>query len=195
VTLIELVVGLLVSVIVIASASGIIVFATRMLAHDAAGREQADIAEAVLGLVADELRYATEVEALPASQIAAVEDAGGGWRLLCVGDPSGRPAVSGMLWIKHADASSSPWLNAFGPGFYRENTVKIAYRVDRSGTGSSKAVTLDVAVTGPQGGPAVVRSRTLLLVNVAPGSAPDVAEDGAEYPRNGSEPFVLRVQR
>jgi prepilin-type N-terminal cleavage/methylation domain-containing protein len=177
-TLVELIVSLVISGIVIAGASVLILSSTNLFGHAAAKQLDEDVANSVLNVYTKNLRYAAGAGVTPTVDSAdfnTVVTTDTEAYLFVGNGPESTPTVNaeGKLYIKRVGEATAT--NYFGDDFYNTRTIKVAYDtyVNTAGLNSdstpkvtSKGVTVTVFIFR-EGKQALKKSISVEMLNAA----------------------------
>lgn len=125
-TLVELVVGLMLAVIVIAAAGSLIIFGSNLLSNTAErSSQQADVTN-VAAKISEELRLAQSIELV--NEQALPSALSENQHLLYIGDENGNVTNVGFYYVQHGGQDALP-RNYFGVDWYGAYRVSLDYEV------------------------------------------------------------------
>jgi prepilin-type N-terminal cleavage/methylation domain-containing protein len=209
ITLLEVLVTLVISSILIAGTSMLIISGSNLFSHTATRNQDDLLAKSILNVVGGQLIYAASVQALPPStnlQALLQEDG----TVIYVGDHLGDLATGpGRLWFKQNDQASGTSVMLFGEIVYHGRYISLNYRVDQVKLNHEKAVSLTVQVYDQNGEMTCERSRSLNLMNAVTSGellegdtdgekiqsmAPPRPADMGSYPATAGQPLILSIR-
>ena len=165
-TLVEVIVTLIITVIVIAISSTLLITGTNMFARSAQRDIQQNIAETVLSFVSDQLLYAYHIDQKAHLTTGVPEDdyANANGAVLQVMMPDGSTRTGGYLHFRRDNDNQAP-VNVFGSNFYGNYTITLNLDIQARTTSASAYFTLTVTVVNSLGADVLSRTTTKPLLN------------------------------
>ena len=165
-TLVEVIVTLIITVIVIAISSTLLITGTNMFARSAQRDIQQNIAETVLSFVSDQLLYAHHIDqkAHLTTGDPAADYANANGAVLQVMMPDGSTKTGGYLHFRRDNDNQAP-VNVFGNNFYGNYTITLNLDIQARTTSGSANFTLTVTVVNDLGIEVLSRTTTKPLLN------------------------------
>jgi len=165
-TLVEVIVTLIITVIVIAVSSTLLMTGTNMFARSAQRDIQQNIAETVLTFVSDQLLYAYHIDqkAHLATGDPAADYANANGAVLQVMMPDGSTRTGGYLHFRRDNDNQAP-VNVFGSNFYGNYTITLNLDIQARTTSAGAYFTLTVTVVNSLGTEVMSRTTTKPLLN------------------------------
>lgn len=125
-TLVELVVGLMLAVVVIAAAGTFLIFGTNLLSTTAERSFQQSDVTAVASEMAEQLRLAKSVEVVVSDTLpTSLEES---QRIIFIGDKDGAIAHTGYYYYQNAESDTVP-RNSYGISWYEGYHIALDYSV------------------------------------------------------------------
>ncbi|MDR0875502.1 MAG: type II secretion system GspH family protein [Clostridiales Family XIII bacterium] len=161
-TLVELIVVMVIALIIIGLSSGYLISSMNLFGRVTDKELDAEIADAAISFIADELQFASAVE--PVADL--IDTATANTIIYIAEKDTGLPTSgNGYLWFRRAGDPGSA-INIFGSNFYHGKTIGIQYEVNLV-DGDNKAVTVTVDVYDARGNKSLSRSKSVRLLNAA----------------------------
>ena len=191
-TLVEVMVTLIITVIVIAVSSTLVITGTNIFARSAQRDLQNNIAETVLSFVSEQLLYAYDIEQkgfLTADGTSITYSSVNG-AILQVKHPDGGTANGGYLFFRRDGDSGDP-VNIFGNNFYSNYIVELNLDIKAKAGTNSAYFTLTVNVINKNSlnsSPVLSRTMSRPLLNYAKVDRPGL---NAQYGAGGAAQFIF----
>jgi len=168
-TLVEVIVTLVITVIVVAVSSSLVITGTNIFARSAQRDVQQNIAETVLTFVSDQLLYARIIGEGAQSPVYPITNKA----LLHIVDPkTGTGSDRGYLFFRRHDDSRDSVVNVFGDNFYQNYTVGLKIDIAPGDAGNNASFTLTVTVYNSTGTAVTTRTTAKPLLNFPTGGSP-----------------------
>jgi prepilin-type N-terminal cleavage/methylation domain-containing protein len=160
-TLVELIVVMVIALIIIGLSCGYLISSMNLFGRVTDKELDAEIADAAISFIADELQFASAVE-----NVAGLSDTATTNAIIYIADNTGTPGSgSGYLWFRRAGDTGDA-INIYGSNFYHGKTIGLQYEVNLV-DGDNKAVTVTVDVYDARGNKSLSRSKSVRLLNAA----------------------------
>jgi len=166
-TLVEVMVTLIITVIVIAVSSTLVITGTNIFARSAQRDVQTNIAETVLSFVSDQLLYAYLVEVKGSTEQVYTGIGINGAVLHVISPSDNRGSDRGHLYFRRDGDTQQP-INIFGENFYSGYTIGLDINIVPKSGQNNAYFTLTVNVYNSTGRLALSRSTTKPLLNYLP---------------------------
>jgi len=163
-TLVEVIITLVITVIVIAVSSSLVITGTNIFARSAQRDVQQNIAETVLTFVSEQLLYAETITEMTNPPV--FENAGGAAIMQIKKSTTETYSdTKGQLFFRRAQDSQNP-INIFGSNFYGNYEVGITLEITIPAAGPSVTVTVNVySSNSTDPNPVITRTTTRPLLN------------------------------
>jgi len=146
-TLVEVIVTLIITVIVVAVSSTLIITGTNIFARSAQRDIQDNIAETVLSFVSNQILYAYNI-AEKGSTEQIYEGIGLSGAVLHIINPDdGRGSDKGYLYFRRDGDTQVPLVNVFGNNFYQNYTIGLRIDITDRNVSTSGSAYADITVT------------------------------------------------
>jgi hypothetical protein len=152
---------MVIAVIIIGLSSGYLISSMNLFGRVTDKELDAEIADAAISFIADELQFASAVE-----NVADLSGTTAANAVIYIANNTGTlTSGSGYLWFRRAGDPGAA-INIYGSNFYHGKTIGLQYEVNLA-TGDNKAVTVTVDVYDARGNKSLSRSKSVRLLNAA----------------------------
>ena len=166
-TLVEVMVTLIITIIVIAVSSSLLITGTNIFARSAQRDVQTNIAETVLSFVSDQLLYADRIGTGPNGNddtIYTIPSASGASIVHIKNTTTGYGDIRGQLFFRRADDTQPSLVNVFGENFYQGYDIGLKGVINKGPQNSYIELTVNV-YRGISDTPVLTRTITRPLLN------------------------------
>ena len=179
-TLVEVIVTLIITVIVVAVSSSLIITGTNIFARSAQRDIQTNIAETVLGFVSEQLLYSESIADFGSNPPVFTNAGDAAILLIKKSDSETMSDTRGQLFFRRAKDTQTP-VNVFGSNFY--NNYEVGLNIVIASSPSGYSMTLTVSVYNSTGREVLSRAATRTLLNYPgpPKSFPGAGEGFSIY--------------
>jgi len=170
-TLVEVIVTLVITIVVIAISSTLIITGTNLFARSAQRDVQANIAETVLGFVSDQLLYARGIEEFQTNPPTFGSAGNAAVLQIKQNDSTDNSHTRGQLFFRRAGDDNDP-INIFGSNFYQSYDVELDIVVFHPAGGGNASMTVTVKLYNNNNlnpNPVMTRTTTRPLLNYEQG--------------------------
>ena len=165
-TLAEVMVTLIITIIIIAVSSALVISGTNIFARSAQRDMQMNIAETVLSFVSDQLLYAKDIQSGSVNTSPGIYPEGNA-AIVHIKAPSAGGAIGsdkGQLFFRRAGDTQAP-INIFGANFYQNYDIGMKLDITPATGGAGAYFTLTVTVYNSTGSAVQTRTATKPLLN------------------------------